>query len=290
MKKAFITIDIEDWIQSTWNRNLPITHRSEANTAKLLELLDELNIHTTMFVQAKFAQSFPSIVKQIDRRGHEVASHGYSHVEIFNQNKMQFQSDVEYSKKIIEDLIGKEVIGFRAPDFSIVKSTLWAIEVLASLGFKYDSSIYPIKHNRYGIENFPDHPIKIEFGNSLSLLEFPIATITFRNKKYPIGGGGYHRLLPSIIINKLAAKILRNNCFVYYCHPYEFNKHELNEIRPRIPLKTRLHQGLGRNFFKDRFVSFVKHFGSIMIKDAITSTSFPIYNISTGEVLTNDSK
>ncbi|OIP55918.1 MAG: hypothetical protein AUK34_12255 [Ignavibacteria bacterium CG2_30_36_16] len=287
MKSALITVDVEDWIQSTWDRKLPITERSATNTHKLLELMDELNIKSTMFVLGKFAESFPKIVKEIYLRGHEIASHGYSHIEIFKQNRKEFKSDVERSKKYLEDLIGDEVLGYRAPDFSIINSTLWALRTLSELGFKYDSSIYPIKHGRYGIEKFPAQPINVML-ETFSILEFPISTISIKNKNIPIGGGGYHRLLPSFLINRIAARVLTTKPFIYYCHPYEFNVNELNEIRPVLPLKVRLHQGMGRKYFKKRFVSFVKNFGSVRIKDAIAEMSFPSYQLSGEEVLTND--
>lgn len=262
-----ITVDVEDWIQSTWDRNAEITNISSDNVLRLLDLLDEISIRTTMFIQGKFAKQFPKIVKKISMRGHEVASHGFNHTEVFNQTKDEFKSDVLSTKKLLEDLIGRKVIGYRAPDFSIVKRTLWALEILSEVGYEYDSSIFPILHPRYGIAKFPIGPSNIKLRGIKLLTEFPIATINIFGKNLPVGGGGYLRLIPGLIYLMIARRVVRKNLFVFYSHPYEFNPDEFSRMEIKIPLLTRLHQGIGRRFFSDRFIMFAKHFGSSPISE-----------------------
>lgn len=257
-----ITVDVEDWIQSTWDRNAEISDISSDNTLKLLDLLDEISIKTTMFIQGKFAKKFPKIVKLISEKGHEVASHGFNHIEIFNQSRNEFKSDIISTKELLENLIGKRILGYRAPDFSIIIKTLWALEVLAEGGYEYDSSIFPIQHPRYGIPKFPIEPTNIMRREEKLITEFPIATFNFFGKNLPIGGGGYLRLIPSSPYLMLAGIVAKKNSFIFYCHPYEFNPFEFSQIETKIPFFTRLHQGLGRRYYTDRFQAFAKQFGS----------------------------
>lgn len=281
MKKNIpvISIDVEDWLQSTWNRSLGIHQRAADNTLHLLDLLDELDAKTTMFILGKFAAVFPNIVKEIQKRGHEIASHGYGHEEIFTQTPAEFRKDLKMSKDILEDLTGADIYGFRAPDFSIMEKNLWALEIISEEGFVYDSSINPIQHPRYGISFFPNHPVYVELENGKRLLEFPIASFRFKNKNYPVGGGGYHRLLPGWAVRYMAGKILDSTEFIFYCHPYEFNGNEFKEIEEAIPLKTALHQGLGRGkIFENRFKNFIKKYGSQRMIDLINEgKKWPTY-------------
>ncbi len=126
-----ISIDVEDWPQSSWDRDLPVTMRAADNTRRLLELLAEAGIRATMFVLGKLAEKFPDVVREIDAAGHEVGSHGYGHVEIFKQSRDEFAQDLARSKDLLEQIVGKPVVGYRAPDFSIIRDSLWALEVLA---------------------------------------------------------------------------------------------------------------------------------------------------------------
>lgn len=262
-----VSIDVEDWPQSTWDRSLPITERARSNTLRLLDLLDRLGAKTTMFVLGKFAEQYPDVVREIHRRGHEVGSHGHGHEEIFHQSREQFAADVRRSKDHLEQTLGQPVAGYRAPDFSIVRRSLWALEVLAELGFAYDSSIFPVRRPRYGIEDWPLAPRRVALSGSRSILEFPIASYRAVGKNWPVGGGGYHRLLPGVASRYLAAKVMQSRPFVFYCHPYEFDPREFAEIDLPLPLKTRLHQGLGRGRFERRFESLVRQFGSRAIRD-----------------------
>lgn len=266
-----ISVDVEDWPQSTWDRSLPISPRSADNTRRVLDLLDEAGVRATMFVLGKFAEKYPDIVREIQRRGHEVACHGYGHLEIFKQSEKAFREDVRHGKELIEQAIGQRVLGYRAPDFSIVPRTLWALRVLAEEGFSYDSSIFPVRHARYGIPEWPTEPIRVALPGNISIYELPIATFRWLGTNWPVGGGGYHRLLPSRVSRYFARKTLTSAPFVFYCHPYEFDARELQEIPLKLPLKVRIHQGLGRQWFGGRFRKFLQEFGGRKMIDLLQS-------------------
>lgn len=269
MHPLVITIDVEDWQQSTWDRSLPISRNAADNTLRLLDLLGTLGVRATMFIQGNVAEAFPDIVKKIYDAGHEIACHGYGHLEIFKQSQDDFKQDVLRAKHILENIIGEKVSGYRAPDFSIVASTLWALEVLAELGFSYDASIFPIRTPRYGIPTFPVVPIELLLPSGNNIVEIPVGTWTCGNKNFPAGGGGYFRLLPGFISRSLIATTLKRRPFVFYCHPYEFNPGEFKKLQVYIPLKIRLHQGLGRRFFKARFTTLIEKFGGCSIQDML---------------------
>ncbi len=274
-----ISIDVEDWPQSSWDRDLPITQRAADNTRRLLALLSEADIRATMFVLGKLAERFPEVVREIDAAGHEVASHGYGHIEIFKQTRGEFADDLKRSKDLLEQIVGKPVRGFRAPDFSIVRSSLWALEVLAEQGFEYDSSIFPVRHRRYGILDWPLGPTRVLLGDGKSILEFPIASYRAWGKNWPVGGGGYHRLLPGSAGRWLARRVMQSRPFVFYCHPYEFDAREFADIPLKLPLKVRLHQGLGRGRFRARFVRLIGQFGGCRMVDLVDGHQWPDYSL-----------
>jgi polysaccharide deacetylase family protein (PEP-CTERM system associated) len=274
-----ISVDVEDWPQSTWDRKLPITARAAVNTRVLLDLLGQCGVRATMFVLGKFAESFPSIVREIREQGHEIACHGYGHVEIFNQSRQEFAEDVRCSKDILEQIVGERVKGYRAPDFSVVNRTLWALEVLAEAGFEYDSSIFPIVHSRYGIPNWPVAPVQVALPEGKFIFEVPIATFRWMKRNWPIGGGGYHRLLPGFVFRQFAKSVMMSAPFVFYCHPYELDAMEFHEIPVRVPLHIRLHQGLGRHRFAGRFKAFLRLFGGRPMWDLLCSTQWPQFSL-----------
>ena len=255
-----MSVDVEDWQQSTWDRSLPVSKISAENTIRLLDIFEEYKIKSTMFIQGKFSEKFPNIVKRIHKSGHEVACHGHGHVEIFRQKKNDFILDVTRAKENLENIIGEPVIGYRAPDFSVIKDTLWVLEKLCELNFKYDSSIFPIKHNRYGISDWPIEPKKINLSNQNSLIEFPISIFKIRNYNLPVGGGGYFRLFPKGLFNLMLKKIIKKRPFIFYMHPYELNHLELNNLNFKVPLSTRLHQGLGRKYFSKKLKYLIKSY------------------------------
>ena len=269
-----ISIDVEDWPQSTWDRNLPISERAAQNTHRLLQLLRETKVRTTMFVLGKFAERFPSLVKEIQADGHEVACHGHGHLEVGRQSPSEFLADIRRSKDLLEQIIGEPVKGYRAPDFSIVQDTLWALDILVEAGFEYDSSIVPARLPRYGIAGWPVLPVHVQLKHGGSILEAPLATFRALGKNWPVGGGGYHRLLPGFASRYFARTIMADAPFIFYCHPYEFDVHELSEISIPVPRTTRFYQGAGRRWFEQRFRAFLGAFGGQPLHDMLTSQAW----------------
>ena len=282
-----ISIDVEDWPQSTWDHSLPITGRAVENTRRLLRVLRDTEVRATMFVLGKLAECFPQVVKEIQADGHEVACHGYGHMEVGRQSPDEFFADVRQTKDLLEQIIGKPVNGYRAPDFSIVKGTLWALDALAEAGFEYDSSIVPARLSRYGIAGWPVLPVRVQLGQGASILEAPLATFHALGRNWPVGGGGYHRLLPGVVSRYFARRIMVGAPFVFYCHPYEFDVYELREIPIRVPLTIRFHQGAGRRWFEQRFRSFVDCFGGQSMRQMLSAQPWPEFDLRS---LTPDSR
>ncbi len=280
-----ISIDVEDWPQSTWDRNLPITERAAQNTRRLLRLLGEENVQTTMFVLGKFAERFPEVVKEIQADGHEVACHGYGHLEVFRQSPDEFFDDIRNSKDLLEQITGKPIKGYRAPDFSIVPETLWALDMLAAAGFEYDSSIVPARLPRYGIAGWPVLPVRVQLSSGSSILEAPLPTFRVLGKDWPVGGGGYHRLLPGITSRYFARRVMREAPFVFYCHPYEFDVYELSEIAIPVPPTTRLYQGAGRRWFEQRFRDFLGSFGGRSMQEMLYSQQWQDFRLDSSDVV-----
>jgi polysaccharide deacetylase family protein (PEP-CTERM system associated) len=280
--QIILSFDVEDWQQSTWDRNLPISKRAADNTIRLLDILDRYQIKATMFVLGKFSDKYPTIVKRMAENGHEIGCHGFGHIEIFKQDYKSFKVDVEKAKDGLEQIIGEPVLGYRAPDFSIINSSLWALEVLSELGFQYDSSIFPIKHNRYGIPNWPTNIQKVILDNGGSILEFPLSTYKLGKFNIPVSGGGYFRLIPLILFSFFIKKILIKRPFIFYMHPYELNHEELIKLDFKVPLIKRIHQGYGRKNSSEKLISLLKTFPVTTFREIYynESTSFPDFDIS----------
>jgi polysaccharide deacetylase family protein (PEP-CTERM system associated) len=274
-----ISVDVEDWAQSNWDPDLQITQRAATNTRRLLVFLREANVRATMFVLGKFARAFPEVVREIRAEGHEVASHGYGHVAIFRQSPIEFSQDIHRGKDILEQILGERVRGYRAPDFSIVRRTLAALELLANAGFEYDSSIFPIWHRKYGIPDWPVAPVRVSLSGNKSILEVPIGTVRYMGNNWPVGGGGYHRLLPGFLSRHFAEGVMASSPFVFYCHPYEFDTREFKELPIKIPFSFRLHQGLGRRWFGQRLKVFLRQFGGQSMQDLLTSKVWPNFDL-----------
>lgn len=275
-----ISVDVEDWPQSTWDRSLPITERAAENTRRVLRIFREADVRATMFVLGKLAERFPEVVKEIQADGHEVACHGHGHLEVGRQSPTEFLADVRRSKDFLEQIIGEPVKGYRAPDFSIVQDTLWALDTLAEAGFEYDSSIVPARLPRYGIAGWPVLPVRVQLEHGGSILEAPLATFRVLGRNWPVGGGGYHRLLPGIASRYFARRIMNDAPFIFYCHPYEFDVHELSEISIPIPRGIRFYQGAGRRWFEQRFRAFVSTFGGQPLHDMLTSQAWAEFHVS----------
>ncbi|MGH8639505.1 MAG: polysaccharide deacetylase family protein [Burkholderiales bacterium] len=204
-------------------------------------------------MQGKVAEKFPRMVEQIVAEKHEVQSHGYSHRSLLGMSPATLRAELQRARASVEDASGLPITAFRAPDFSIGLENLWALEYLAEAGFTVDSSIFPIRTRRYGIATWQLAPQAVPLSGGRTILEIPVAVWSVAGRRIPVGGGGYFRLWPGSLLQRAFQSILsEGRPVVIYCHPYEFNKRELNDYRAQVPYRTRLTQGLGRPSFVRR--------------------------------------
>jgi polysaccharide deacetylase family protein (PEP-CTERM system associated) len=233
-----LTIDFEDWYQglqipyTEWqgfeDRIVPVGRR-------LLELLAEVGVRATFFVLGYVADQHPALVREIAAAGHEIGTHGYTHTLVYQQTPALFRMELERSIRVLEELTGRPVLGHRAPFFSITKKSLWALEVLGELGIRYDSSIFPLRNYRYGIENAPRWAYEIMTGGR-TLQEFPISTWRLWGRNLPVAGGAYFRIYPYALTRHAFRSINRQGRpAVFYLHPWE-----IDPDHPRIPLPRRI--------------------------------------------------
>jgi polysaccharide deacetylase family protein (PEP-CTERM system associated) len=232
------SIDVEGFIESNLE-SVPSAasfrvlekenYEIETNVDAALELLDEAGVHGTFFVVGRISHDIPQVVRRIADAGHEIGCHSYEHLRVFRLERNEFRAKLAVGKRNLEDVSGKEVVGFRAPDFSITQSSVWALDVLAELGFLYDSSIYPIGlHDVYGIHDAPARIHVLPNG----LVEWPLSTFEVLGVRFPFGGGGYFRLYPLVITAYQFSRWNRSgqSC-MFYLHPYE-----IGPIIPNIPM------------------------------------------------------
>ena len=241
-----MTVDVEDYFhvaalansidRSKWNE---MEYRAEASTRRLLDLFEGSGIRATFFVLGWVARRSPELIREIARRGHEVASHGMSHKLVFNQTPEEFRSETFESKALLEDIVGAPVLGYRASTYSITRRSLWALDTLVEAGFQYDSSIFPIKHDVYGIPDAAVIPSRITTPSGASIVEFPMSTAPMFGAKLPVSGGGYFRLLPYWLTRAGLRKLNRElgRPFIFYLHPWEVDP---DQPRVRTSLKSRL--------------------------------------------------
>jgi polysaccharide deacetylase family protein (PEP-CTERM system associated) len=173
-----------------------LTSRVADITLHLLDLLDEAHTSATFFVLGWIAERQPDLVRRIAARGHEIACHGYGHRMIQRMSRAEFAEDVWRAKRALEDLVGEPVIGYRAPTFSVVRETWWCLDVLVNAGFRYDSSVFPIRHDRYGVPDAPRFPHRLRTAAGAEVVEFPPSTVSLGGMRLPVAGGGYFRLAP----------------------------------------------------------------------------------------------
>jgi polysaccharide deacetylase family protein (PEP-CTERM system associated) len=232
-----LTFDLEEYFQVSAFANhvsradwQEYVGRAEESTYRILAMLELRKIKATFFVLGWFAERHPQLIHQITGLGHEVASHGYQHELIYNQGVEEFRQDVRKTKRILEEISGQSVLGYRAASYSITQSTLWALDVLAEEGYRYDSSIFPIQHDRYGIPNFRRQPHVVQT-RSGPIVEFPLTTARFLGKNIPVSGGGYFRVLPFGITRRGLNQVVRDEGIpaIFYLHPWEFDPEQ-----PRI--------------------------------------------------------
>ena len=252
-RPSIISVDVEDYFQvgafaaaiprDSWNA---YPSRVEQNTTRLLDLFDELRVKATFFVLGWTADHFPNLVRQIVERGHEPACHSYWHRLVYRLTPDQFRRDSVRAKDAIEQAAGVQIYGYRAPSFSITPGSTWALDILRELGFLYDSSIFPVRHDVYGFRAAPRCPFRLETSSG-ELLEFPLATFRLPGgAALPVAGGGYLRMMPAWYTRAGVRQAWREGLTVVsYVHPWELDPHQ-----PRLngPTRSRLrhYTSLGR--------------------------------------------
>jgi len=239
-----LTVDVEDYFQvSAFANQIDIKDwpnwplRVEQNTHTLLELFERKDVKATFFVLGWVAERCPELIRAIHKAGHEVASHGMTHQLVYNQKPETFREETFRSKQLIEDIIGEAVYGYRAASYSITPHSLWALETLIDAGFTYDSSIFPVHHDRYGMPGAPLNIHTAQTTNGKSLTEFPLTSAKFFNGRLPVAGGGYFRIYPyffsKLMLKRAAAEIKQP--FIFYLHPWEIDPEQ-----PRVPNSSAL--------------------------------------------------
>lgn len=232
-----MTVDVEDYFHvSVFDGLVPrhawdgLESRVCANTERLLRIFDDTDVRATFFVLGWVAARFPTLVRAIAGEGHEVASHGYAHRLVYDLTPETFRADIRRSKDILESALCGPVLGYRAPSYSLTPRSLWAIDILIEEGFRYDASIFPIHHDRYGIPISPRHPYV--FHRSGTLVEAPASTVRWGPLNLPVGGGGYFRILPYAWTRWGIRRLneVEKMPAIFYLHPWE-----IDPAQPRLP-------------------------------------------------------
>lgn len=248
-----LSVDVEEYFQvhafagairrPDWD-TLPA--RVATGTERILDLLAERGVHGTFFTLGWIAQRHPALIRRIAEAGHEVASHGWEHIPVYSQSSEAFRDDVRRTRQVLEDVAGVAVTGYRAASFSIDQRTPWAHEVLAEEGYRYSSSIYPVRHDHYGMVGAPRFPFRPRGRNGV--VELPITTSSVRGSNLPCGGGGYFRLLPYAASRWLMRRVNAQDCrpCIFYCHPWEFDPEQPRVAGIRLKSRFRHYVNLGR--------------------------------------------
>jgi polysaccharide deacetylase family protein (PEP-CTERM system associated) len=266
-----MTVDVEDYFQvSAFAKNVTkdswskFESRVERNTHKFLEIFSENNITATFFVLGWIAERYPELIRTISGQGHEIACHGYSHDLVYNQSISQFSEETKRSKDILQEITGQEIIGYRAASYSITKKSIWALDILVDLGFKYDSSVFPILHDRYGIPGAEIDIYEHTTKNGNTITEIPLSTIGIGSKRLPIGGGGYFRLLPYWLTRQgLRFLNKQSRPFIFYIHPWEIDT-EQPKIKSSYLSEFRHYNNLDK--VENRMIMLISDFSFSSIK------------------------
>jgi polysaccharide deacetylase family protein (PEP-CTERM system associated) len=273
-----LTIDVEDYfhvqafadvISPTDWCHYPM--RVENNTYRLLELLERRCIHATFFILGWVAERCPGLVRDIFKGGHEIGSHGYSHQMISRGDEKSFRRDISRAKSILEDQIGSKVKGYRAPSYSITSNTLWALQVLGELGFEYDSSIFPVRHDYYGIPDAPRFPHYRFLRDGGRLLEFPPSTLRAYGMNLPVAGGGYLRLLPYGVTAWAIRRINEKETqpALVYLHPWEIDPEQ-----PRVaaPWRSRVRHYQNLRSTEEKLTRLLDDFSWASMTEVLSSS------------------
>ncbi len=226
-----LSVDLEEYFQvSNFDGVIPrdswdgLDSRVGDATRRLLDLFERTGSRSTFFVLGWVAERQPALVREVADRGHEIACHGYGHELVYEIGPERFREDLTRARQAIEDAVGAPVRGYRAPSYSITHRSLWALETLAELGFEYDSSIFPIRHHRYGIPEFERVPVRVRLPSGARITEFPLSTLRMFGGNFPIAGGAYLRFLPGLLFRMGFGQLIRaGQPTVLYLHPWEID-------------------------------------------------------------------
>jgi polysaccharide deacetylase family protein (PEP-CTERM system associated) len=274
---CILSVDVEDYFQTeAFASVIPRVSwgsyklRVDQNTQVMLDLFDEFNVHATFFVLGWIADRLPMLVREISERGHELACHSYWHRPVYSLNTDSFREDTRNAIRAIEDAAGVQVAGYRAPTWSITQKSLWALDVLAEEGFEYDSSVYPIHHDLYGIPGARTTPYAWKTAHRC-LLEIPPTTYSIGKMAIPAAGGGYLRILPlcfsQLAINQITSGGHRA---VVYLHPWEIDP---EQPRMKGPWKSRLRQYWGLNSLSGRLETLLQRNHFVPFRDALSEVA-----------------
>ena len=259
-----MTVDVEDYFQvSAFEKHIPRDDwdrkacRIERNMERILNLFSQTGTKGTFFVLGWIAERYPQMITRLVDEGHELASHGWSHVRVVEQSPTEFRDDVIRTKSLLEDLSGKQVRGYRAASYSIGADNLWALDVLQETGHQYSSSIYPIRHDLYGMPEaprFPFHP------GGDGFLEVPVTTVEVMGRNYPCGGGGYFRLFPYRLSRWALRRVNKadKQACVFYFHPWEIDAEQPRQTG--ISVKTRIRHYLNLARMEPRLRRLIRDF------------------------------
>lgn len=240
--------------------------RVERNVDKILALLSLHGIHATFFVLGWVALRHPNMIKVIVRQGHEIASHGFGHEMITSQQPGQFREDVRKSKEILENIVGTAIHGYRAPSFTITPQTRWALDVLVEEGYLYDSSIFPVQHDRYGMPGADPYCHRIETESGF-LWEAPPSTLKVGPIRVPIAGGGYFRFYPYPVLRRLLSRAAADgHPLIMYLHPWEFDPDQPRMSGSRL---SRFRHYLNLEKTETRLCQLVADFRFDTIREAV---------------------
>jgi polysaccharide deacetylase family protein (PEP-CTERM system associated) len=233
-----LTVDVEDYFHvaafaSNIHRDSWTSRESRVvgNTRKLLGIFEQHGVRGTFFVLGWVAERHPLLIREIAAQGHEIACHGFSHRLVYEQSPEEFYEETHRAKNLIEDITGTAVLGYRAASYSIVRESLWALDILVELGFAYDSSIFPVHHDRYGIPDAERIPHRLTTPHNKAIVEWPLSTAKIFGCRLPVSGGGYFRLFPYWLTRWGLASINQREQrpFVFYLHPWE-----IDPAQPRV--------------------------------------------------------
>lgn len=264
-KASYLTVDVEEYyhaeafsgILDPVERDRYPAHVVE-NTMELLQLFQDCEVRGTFFLLGSVAEKYPGLTRSILEAGHEIASHGNGHRMVTKMTPAEFREDVRKSKRILEDITGKTVLGYRAPTFSIVKDTEWAYEILRDEGFRYSSSVFPIRHDRYGWATFGLSPRKMAVRGDRWIWEIPLSVERIGGINFPFGGGGYLRLYPMSLTKYFFRRLLRNDRpSVVYVHPWEIDR---DHPRVAMPVLKRIRHYVGISGMEEKIRELLRSF------------------------------